>query len=125
MQEVYTEVPDNVTDETMKDFISSYKSGISDATGVCAKLTQELEDLETQDKLITMINAASEGMAKTRRDVSNIKLEEDDDAWSKVCAIVERTRPFVVAYKKHTRAGQSLTLGCMPMHYLFLLDLPC
>ncbi|CAE7427004.1 unnamed protein product, partial [Symbiodinium pilosum] len=93
----FAKVPDNVTDETMKDFISSYKSGISDATGVCAKLTQELEDLETQDKLITMINAASEGMAKTRRDVSNIKLEEDDDAWSKVCAIVERTRPFVVA----------------------------
>ena len=113
MQEVYIEVPDHVTDETMKDFITSYKSGISDATGVCAKLTQELEDLETQDKLITMINAASEGMATARRDISNIKLEEDEDAWSKVCAIVERTRPYVLAYKKHTRTGQSLTLGCM------------
>ncbi|CAE7212524.1 unnamed protein product, partial [Symbiodinium sp. CCMP2456] len=101
-KEIYTEMPDNCSSEHIKDFVSQWMAAVSDSQGQAA-----LQDLESQGQLIGLIEAAKLGLAECRKEMGAINLD-DVDAWTRVSHMCEKTKPFVVSYKKHTRTAQSL-----------------
>lgn len=57
-------VPDSAE---LDGFVASWVMAASDASGQCTKLCAQLEPLQSQDQLIGLITAASEGIGDHRK----------------------------------------------------------
>ena len=54
-------------DMNITQFVQSWVTAASDAAGQCAKLTADLEPLESQQALIQLLQASSAGISNSRK----------------------------------------------------------
>ncbi len=129
-------VPDR-DDLNLPTFIQSWIQAASDCAGQCAKLTADLEPLESQGQLITLLQSAAEGVSAGRKALTALGASATPAAVNHVlervswryCLVVVFTfeyswpgqfahccdrfkvSQFVEAWRKHVKVAQNLTLA--------------
>lgn len=71
-------VPDR-DDVNLPTFIQSWIQAASDAAGQCAKLTADLEPLESQTQLIALLQSAAEGISNGRKALTALGVSATPD----------------------------------------------
>ena len=99
-------IPDS---EDPAGFVESWIAAAADAQSSALKHCTMLEPLGSQDRLISLMTAASNGISECRKSMTALGAAPDHDV---VQNILQRAAPFVEAYKKHLKVAQGLMLVC-------------
>ena len=126
-------VPDR-DDVNLPTFIQSWIQAASDAAGQCAKLTADLEPLESQSQLIKLLQTSADGISNGRKALIALGASATPDAVNHVlrqvswhyCLVLVmvfsslnirgqfdcfEVSSFVEAWRKHVKVAQNLTLA--------------
>ena len=88
-------VPDSAE---LDGFVASWVMAASDASGQCTKLCAQLEPLQSQDQLIGLITAASEGIGDHRKRLTALgpnPSTTDVQAFASKCSLSCYIRSFL------------------------------
>lgn len=97
-------VPDS---EDLAAFVETWIAAAADAQSSSLKHCALLEPLESQDRLISLMQSASNGISECRKAMAALGASPDSGFAQQ---ILQKAEPFVEAYKKHLKVAQGLML---------------
>jgi len=86
-------------------FLQCWIAAAGEVAGHCTKIQAELEPLESQAQLATMIEDASNGITASRKKLAQLGPSATMDD---IRPLLQDASKFVEAYKKHTKVAQGL-----------------
>ena len=102
-------VPDR-DDVNLPTFIQSWIQAASDAAGQCAKLTADLEPLESQSQLIKLLQTSADGISNGRKALTALGASATPDAVNHVLRQVSWHYCLVLVFSSLNIFAASLTV---------------
>ncbi|CAE7799459.1 unnamed protein product, partial [Symbiodinium sp. CCMP2592] len=106
-KEMYTELPADCCADDVQEFVTSWMAAVSDAQGQAAILCSELQDLESQEKLMGLIDSVKLQLADLRKEMGAINVGSED-ALTLVAAVCDKAKPLVNLYKITAEKQQTM-----------------